>query len=464
MKKYLLGVMFLLSSFFFAKPTTVSEALEELNNPTITKLNLNFFSDPIGDEGARALGGAIKKNTTITNLALDIPGRNQISAEGAQALGDAIGQNATITTLFLGLTGNQVGDAGAQALGGAIGQNTTIKNLNLILVQNRVGTEGAQALACAIEQNTTITNLNLVLVRNRVGTEGAQALARAIEQNTTITNLNLNLVRNRVGTEGVQALSNAIENNTTITNLNLHFNDNLISNEEMQNVQNIINRTLERNKQFATFEKYFLKLFITGEFSDAEILGYPVYSTIISARLGNNAADRLQNVLRGRGRNIVKPFLAWVYTGFVKTDDEQKIKDICDELNIDFENKNGIAGFRRDIKSLYDSRLLTGDFTIVVEKVDNKGILSETIVRVHKIILAARSNMFRNMFLGATDTSNRVTDLSGLSLPAMDALIEFIYTGQISNLRNLGQDVKDELLEAAEFYQLPQGELEKYLN
>ncbi len=464
MKKYLLGTMFLLLSFFFARPitevNTLDKAIAKLNDSTETELCLNFNksvvagSDRIGSDGLQTLAVAIGQNKTITNLYLDFC-VNWIDDEGARAFAVAIRQNKTITKLTLSLGYNQISDTGAWALGVAIGQNKTITKLTLSLSKNRIGPDGIRSLVNAIRQNTTITGLDLNLSKNRMGVDGVRSLADLIRLNRTIESLGLCISDNQIGDEGARALACAIENNTTVLSrvfrpYNICLGNNQISDEEMQNLKNTVNRVVERNKQFFTFEKNFLELLTTGEFSDVEILGHKVHSTVINIRLGDNAIARLQDVLSGRNKKIVKAFLGWVYSGFVKTDNKNNIKEICDDLRINFEDKNGIVGFRRDIRFLYDSKLMTGDFIINVHGI-NIGRL------VHKVILAARSGLFRGLFSISTDTSDKITDRSGLSLSAMEAFIEFIYTGQISNLGELGSDVRDELLEAAKFYQLPEG-------
>ena len=109
--------------------------------------------------------------------------------------------------------------------------------------------------------------------------------------------------------------------------------------------------------------------------------------------------------------------------------------------------------FQKEMQALYDSRSESGDFTIIV---DGTGI------KVHKAILVARSNRFRDMFLNTRDISNQVTDVSGLSLLAFNALIEFIYTGLISNLTT---EVAEDLLyiNVTEYYQLRNRNFEPYL-
>ena len=93
---------------------------------------------------------------------------------------------------------------------------------------------------------------------------------------------------------------------------------------------------------------------------------------------------------------------------------------------------------------LFESREETGDFIIIVngEK-----------LKCHKTILQARSGLFRNMFLNVQDESNEVKDYSGLSPKAMIKVLEFMYTG---NMSNVTEEIKKELeeLNYLEYFQI----------
>ena len=102
----------------------------------------------------------------------------------------------------------------------------------------------------------------------------------------------------------------------------------------------------------------------------------------------------------------------------------------------------------------YSTRNETGDFTIYAGNNE---------IKAHKDILAARSNLYRDMFEIATNNNNNSVNYYGnLSLPALNAIIEFMYKGRISNLT---QEIAQELLDkfAGEVFMLPEGELEEYL-
>lgn len=207
-------------------------------------------------------------------------------------------------------------------------------------------------------------------------------------------------------------------------------------------------------KNHLSYYNSFLRLFKYKELIDVDLPhGLGANLNILRVRIGLPLIDnqRLQTALDRATKEESEVFLQWIYTGI--TNNQEVIKEFCTKLGINFNAKNSISSFIRDIRFLYEIRNETGNFKIIVDGTE---------IPVHRVILVARSNMFRNMLLNVTVHSNQVTDRSGLSLPAFNALIEFIYTGQITNLT---QDISNELLEkmAAPYFQLPEGELEKYL-
>ncbi|ORZ23712.1 hypothetical protein BCR41DRAFT_349019 [Lobosporangium transversale] len=180
-------------------------------NTSLTTLNL--YNNSIGKEGALALSEALKTNTSLTTLNLY---NNSIGKEGTLALSEALRINTSLTGLRL--ASNSIGSEGALALSEALGINTSLTGLRL--TSNSIADEGALALSEALKTNTGLANLDLTI--NSIGNEGALALSEALKTNTSLTNLYL--VHNSIGNEGALALSEALKTNTSMTNLDLSFN------------------------------------------------------------------------------------------------------------------------------------------------------------------------------------------------------------------------------------------------
>eukprot|EP00300_Choanocystis_sp_HF-7_P028025 c33375_g1_i1.p1 GENE.c33375_g1_i1~~c33375_g1_i1.p1 ORF type:complete len:284 (-),score=89.70 c33375_g1_i1:5-808(-) len=104
----------------------VAEALAEgLRSKRNTLKVLNLGGNRIGDVGAKALGNALRTNTSLTYLELT---RNNISTEGAKAIAQALHSNKSLNELGLG--GNAIGDAGAAAFIEALNANETLKTFH----------------------------------------------------------------------------------------------------------------------------------------------------------------------------------------------------------------------------------------------------------------------------------------------------------------------------------------------
>ena len=120
--------------------TVVAEILK--SNTSVTKVNL-YGNKEIGDEGAKALAEALKVNTTVKELFLQLCG---IGDDGAAAFAEALRSNTSLTELHLG--GCNIGDDGAAALAEALRSNTSVTRLNL--QRNGIGEKGKQALRDAV--------------------------------------------------------------------------------------------------------------------------------------------------------------------------------------------------------------------------------------------------------------------------------------------------------------------------
>jgi hypothetical protein len=257
-------------------------------NRYLSKLTLGSVEarHKFGDAGGKALAGALKVNTTLTELNLDSCGLkditeladtfkvirsllvfslkwNKLGDAGGKALAGALKVNATLTVLDLwmcdlenitelvnalrvnrslsklDLGGNKFGDAGGKALAGALKVNTTLTELGLQNCDLRDITD----LANTLKVNRSLSKLRLG--RNQIGDAGVKALAGALTANTALNELNLwdcgfkniteladvlksnrslsilSLEQNKFGNAGGKALAGALKVNTTLTQLHL---------------------------------------------------------------------------------------------------------------------------------------------------------------------------------------------------------------------------------------------------
>ena len=122
----------------------------------------------IGDEGAAAIGEALKVNKVLNSLELSFnwPGYMRALPQ-MQALAFALTACARAP---------RVGAEGAKTLASSLEANAVLTELNLR--NNEVGDEGAKALASALKGNAVLTQLDMR--GNDISGEAAQQLAAAV--------------------------------------------------------------------------------------------------------------------------------------------------------------------------------------------------------------------------------------------------------------------------------------------
>ncbi|KAJ5074035.1 molting protein mlt-4 [Anaeramoeba ignava] len=207
-------------------------------------------------------------------------------------------------------------------------------------------------------------------------------------------------------------------------------------------------------KVFDSFQKDFSNLLSRQELTDCTIQALdgsiPAHKLILQARISKdpNVLDSFFLACRAKKVTEVLEFLEFVYTGRIDFENQtsffQKLSNFCSDAKLDekwIEEKKGMRGLRRDMWMLYcdDS---SKDFAIIVQ---------ENPIKCHRLILVARSNLFRGMFLSVNDDSNQVNDFLGISYEAYLQLIQFIYFDQINEFSD---QITQELLEANRYYQL----------
>ena len=227
-----LGPLLDLSGLAAEDVTTIGRWLKTQEDQTLTELNLGGNS--IGDEGAKAIGGALAVNGVLKTLNLF---RNNIGPEGATAIGEALRGNGVLTDL--NLCNNKIRDEGAAAIAEALRGNAVLTKLaldgdeldlpklrgtdpveSLDLSSKGLGSASAIVIASLIAGNGVLTDLNLL--GNKIGPTGATAIAEALSVNGVLADLNLG--RNQIGDEGAKAIGGALAVNGVLKVLNLRDN------------------------------------------------------------------------------------------------------------------------------------------------------------------------------------------------------------------------------------------------
>jgi len=201
----------------------------EANDATLTRLTL-YDKEIVM---LKRLGVALQRNSHLKKLSIlkvtsfGIEGTTA-GDEGAAALGQALKFNTTLAELEFWST--EITNTGAAALANGLQHNHYTALTSLILYDNFIRDQGANVLALALQHNTTLTLLNLGA--NNIGDVGASALGMALQHNTTLTSLNLE--RNNITDVGGVAL--VVARRSRITPMFIDFSENDISFDRVFNM------------------------------------------------------------------------------------------------------------------------------------------------------------------------------------------------------------------------------------
>ncbi|KAJ5079160.1 speckle-type poz protein [Anaeramoeba ignava] len=114
------------------------------------------------------------------------------------------------------------------------------------------------------------------------------------------------------------------------------------------------------------------------------------------------------------------------------------------------ESKKGRKGLIKDLHQLYQQQE-TKDFTIIIEEKE---------IKVHKLILIIRSELFKGMFLlNVQDSTNRVHDYSKKSFETLDQFIYFLYHDKFDKSKTLNKKIIEEFEDVKDYYQLNQNSI-----
>ncbi|KAJ6248400.1 hypothetical protein M0813_17738 [Anaeramoeba flamelloides] len=202
----------------------------------------------------------------------------------------------------------------------------------------------------------------------------------------------------------------------------------------------------------------FQKLFETKIFCDSKLklnqnFELPIHKTIVESRTRLQIST-IEDLLNKKcfSKEQILVFFKWI--DFDQISNQETLKQIFNSLNLSFPPKNS---FQKDLHHLYkdeDSK----DFTLLIKKNnDNEDDDDDEYeeIAVHKIVLIARSGLFRAMFQNVTQELNSVKDYSGKTIDSIEILIKYLYTDKIEITADHDPLlVLEELEDSIEYYQL----------
>ncbi|KAJ5073981.1 cyclin-dependent kinase inhibitor 2c-related [Anaeramoeba ignava] len=200
-------------------------------------------------------------------------------------------------------------------------------------------------------------------------------------------------------------------------------------------------------------------------------------SAILQERLGSERSQKFLHLCKEEPIDpiVIQVFLQFVYTGTLfrhklSKKKMEKLKKFSQQLNYESILKMLEStmiydkdSFCENMKNLFENtKDETRNFEIVVSSQNqnqnqnqnpnqNQNQNQKYTIKVHRDILAARSELFRGMFFSVNDPAKSAPDLSGRSYQAVYELIRFIYTDEI---QSKDPYVLIDLLDASEYYGL----------
>ncbi|KAJ5070577.1 hypothetical protein M0811_10846 [Anaeramoeba ignava] len=167
--------------------------------------------------------------------------------------------------------------------------------------------------------------------------------------------------------------------------------------------------------------------------------------------------EKLKLTSRNYDESVLKCFLVYLYSAIVDLkilrNSLQSLQQLealarkfhCDPLveYLEFQTfQNNLFEFLiQDLKELKNQEE-TKDFTIKIPN-ENKHI------RVHSLILLARSELYRGMLISVNDESKSAPDFSGRSFKSIKKIVKYFYTGKIKGLTT---QIREELEDASDYY------------
>ncbi|KAJ5073433.1 ankyrin repeat-containing protein [Anaeramoeba ignava] len=204
-------------------------------------------------------------------------------------------------------------------------------------------------------------------------------------------------------------------------------------------------------KKYRVYHNNFLELMEIPELFDYIITTNEgsyirINKTFLQSRIGEENMEKALDVFASYSEENVKQYLKCLYLSFGTTKEERKnFKEISQKIGInDYKKKFGRPGLRNDLRKIYENEK-TSDFSIIKDDQE---------IKVHKFVLAARSGLFKGMFISVKDDSCQVNDYSKFSYQTLKALIYYFYFDEFEKDLEITDKLIGELIEAKDYYQI----------
>ncbi|KAJ6229282.1 ras-like protein [Anaeramoeba flamelloides] len=163
---------------------------------------------------------------------------------------------------------------------------------------------------------------------------------------------------------------------------------------------------------------------------------------ILESRLAPCKVKTIRKLLLTVTHEDASVFLEWVYTGYTHPSKVSLITSMCETISVQFKSLSGVTSVIKNLRNLYKQES-SKDFTLKVKKES---------IKVHKLILVARSELYRGFFLSIDKSTKSVKDHSKNSTETMKSLIRFFYTNRLDG--NKTKNFMKEIENSIEYFQL----------
>ncbi|KAJ3446261.1 UBIQUITIN-40S ribosomal protein S27A-1 [Anaeramoeba flamelloides] len=189
----------------------------------------------------------------------------------------------------------------------------------------------------------------------------------------------------------------------------------------------------------------FYRLFKREEQCDLCVHKINVHSEMIKIRTKLDPSE-LKNLLEEKcDQEEVKVFFNWVYAD--RGINTEQLNKVFEKIGM---TKQSESTLLTTISNLWEDEQ-SKDLTILVP--ENEELKP---IRLHRIILQARSNLFRSMFISVNQIEDSLKDFSGKSYQSLLVFYKFLYTNKLEITGNTKRQkkVKEELSDVDTYYQL----------
>ncbi|KAJ3451780.1 hypothetical protein M0812_03534 [Anaeramoeba flamelloides] len=188
---------------------------------------------------------------------------------------------------------------------------------------------------------------------------------------------------------------------------------------------------------------------------DGEINGIKLHKSITQLRLETDFEEAKKLLETNYNNEYIEQFIKWLYN--IPNYDKKIAEEICKNFgSFDLSTKS----LMDDCKKYYTMEE-SKDFLVLIKDTDNEddedqdeeGEYIE--LPVHKLILLARSGLYREMFQTIQSQTNQVKDYSGKSIDSLEILFKYFYTEKIEITADIDPVLLiDELSDAVDYFQL----------